>query len=126
MPAGKYWIGDLCYVMHDRWDEFCDKTIVDANCLSGEFQIDGVLVAHYHTAYGDGEYSDGDGNRYGVDAGLIGCIKVDDISPSELENIGLGHVHEFSTRFHTSSSKDGTITFGHVNIETGDSDDYED
>lgn len=24
MPAGRYYIGDLCYVMHDEWDEFCD------------------------------------------------------------------------------------------------------
>jgi hypothetical protein len=23
MPAGRYYIGDLCYVMHDEWDEAC-------------------------------------------------------------------------------------------------------
>ena len=22
-PAGKYYVGDLCYVMHDEWDEVC-------------------------------------------------------------------------------------------------------
>jgi hypothetical protein len=24
MPAGRYYIGDLCYVMHPEWSECCD------------------------------------------------------------------------------------------------------
>lgn len=24
MPAGRYYVGDLCYVMDDVWDEVCD------------------------------------------------------------------------------------------------------
>ena len=35
MPAGKYYIGDLCYVMSDKeWEEFCSLTIKDNKCLT--------------------------------------------------------------------------------------------
>ena len=38
MPAGRYYIGDLCYVMSDEeWDEFCSLTIKDNKCFDGEF-----------------------------------------------------------------------------------------
>jgi hypothetical protein len=90
--------------------------------------IAGVRVASYGTAYGDGEYLDGEGRRYPVDAGLIGCIKVDDIDPSELKNLGLGNVVDFTYDFHTGS--DGKVlSFGHVYIDTDprdEEDDYED
>jgi hypothetical protein len=119
---GKYFIGDLCYVMHDKWDRFCEATISDRNCLDGEFDIDGIKLASYGTKYGDGVYEDGDGYSYGVDAGLIGCIRVEDIAESELDNLKLGHVHEFKQAFRTGVTKDGTIWFGDIEIVTGDID----
>ena len=55
MPAGKYYIGDLCYVMHPEWDEFCRITISGNECLQGEFNLaDGRRFATFTTAYGDG------------------------------------------------------------------------
>ena len=117
---GKYYIGDLCYVMHDKWDQFCEATISGNTCLDGEFDIEGVKVASYGTMYGDGSYRDDDGNEYGVDAGIIGCIRVEDIAESELKNLDLGHVHEFKEAFRTGATRDGTIWFGDVSIATGD------
>ena len=60
MPAGKYYIGDLCYVMSDaEWEEFCSITIDGHNVIDGEFQLkDGRRFATYGTAFGDGVYSD--------------------------------------------------------------------
>ena len=121
MKAGKYYIGDLCYVMHDRWDEFCALTINGHNVLDGEFNLkDGTRFATFSTKWGDGTYQDEQGREYGVDAGLIGCICVDDISPGELENIKDGHVVEFVQDFSTFSAG-GIIRFGSVCIDT----DYE-
>jgi hypothetical protein len=122
---GKYYIGDLCYVMHDKWDAFCEATIDGNSCLDGEFVVDGVKVASYGTMYGDGQYYDEDGNAYGVDAGLIGCIRLEDIAESEMHNVELGHVHEFRESFRTGMSKDGRIWFGDISIATGDADDEE-
>ena len=39
-PAGKYYVGDLCYVMHDEWDEVCGlffKGRDDHGCNQGVF-----------------------------------------------------------------------------------------
>lgn len=128
MPAGKYYIGDLCYVMHDVWDEFCDLTIKGNECLSGEFTLkDGRRFATYSTKYGDGLYPSNIGANLSVDAGIIGCIKVDDIrdpeaTPRAMNAMNsLGTVYEFTTDFITDGSREtGTIQFGRVIIETGD------
>ena len=130
MKAGTYWIGDLCYVMHDEWDEVCNITISGHSVKDGEFKLaDGREFATYCTAYGDGMYSDQDGNVYGVDAGLIGCILLSDINQSNKQNnITLGRIVTINHEFHTGSN-DGKITFGHVAIDTDpefeDEDEYD-
>ena len=125
LPAGKYYIGDLCYVMHEEWDEVCGlffKGRTDHGCNQGEFMLkDGRRFACYNTRWGDGTYFDAAGNRYPVDAGCIGCILVSDITPSENNNVGSGNVHEMQRDFNTST-EDSMLTFGHVVIDT----DYDD
>lgn len=130
MPAGRYYIGDLCYVMHNEWDEFCSLTTKGNECIDGEFNLkDGRRFATYGTKYGDGCY-----DGLSVDAGLIGCIRVDDIDFSCVENsMHLGRIVEFGKPFETGEH-DGEIFFGDIRIDTGDSDecdpyygyDYED
>jgi len=59
MTAGKYYIGDLAYVMHGEWDEFCDLTIQGNSLLNGEFNLkDGRRFATFTTKWGDGVYQD--------------------------------------------------------------------
>ena len=133
MPAGRYYVGDLCYVMtDDEWDEFCSLTIKGDRCLDGEFVMrDGRRFATYGTRWGDGEYQDQHGNCYGVDAGLIGCIRVEDIRADKYANIErLGTIHEFGTDFVTGGGRgekdwSGTIQFGRILIETGEEFEYE-
>lgn len=118
MPAGKYYVGDLCYVMHPEWSEFCSITIEGEQVVDGEFTLsDGRRFASYCTAYGDGTYEDLDGKSYGVDAGLIGCIALSDIDESELPNVNQGNVIEFSDEF-TTGALAGWIRIGHVEIDT--------
>jgi hypothetical protein len=126
MKAGTYYIGDLCYVMHPEWDEFCSLTINDHNVLDGEFNLkDGRRFATFTTKWGDGTYKDEQGRAYGVDAGLIGCINVKDITPSELENLKDGHVVEFVNDFSTFSAG-GIIRIGSVCIDTDFEEEFED
>ncbi len=119
MPAGRYYIGDLCYVMHPEWDEFCELTIQDERCLDGEFVLkDGRRFATFRTAYGDGTYRSNIGTNHSVDAGLIGCIRVEDIRDDQYDNIEeLGAIVEFDQPFEVSEDQ-GLIVFGHVQIET--------
>jgi len=127
MPAGKYYIGDLCYVMaDDEWLDICDITIQGTRVIDGEFQLkDGRRFAMYSTAYGDGVYYDEYGHSYSVDSGSIGCILLDDIKYVDNfdQFLDVGAILEFDKDFVTwggrgESDWEGIIQFGHVVIET--------
>ena len=130
MPAGKYYVGDLCYVMHECWDEVCGlffKGRTDGGCNEGEFNLkDGRRFVSYNTKWGDGCYYDESENEYGVDAGLIGCIRLDDIDFTNDQNqINGGNVIEFRTDFDHGGGRssmgrdwDGVIRIGHISINT--------
>ena len=126
MPPGKYYVGDLCYVMtNEEWREFCDITLDGQKVKDGEFEFkDGRRFATYSTAFGDGVYHDQYGHSYSVDAGLIGCILVEDIKANKYDNLlDLGAIIEFDTEFVTSGGRgesgwEGTIQFDYVYIET--------
>jgi len=121
MPAGKYYIGDLCYVMtDDEWREICAIIIKGNQCLDGEFELpDGRRFAIYSTAWGDGEYYDQYGHTYSVDAGSIGCVRLDDIKYVDNfdQFLDLGAILEFAEPFVTGS-QGGQLEFGHVVIDT--------
>ena len=133
MPAGKYYVGDLCYVMHDEWKEVCDlffPPYSPPKGIEGEFQLrDGRRFASFNTAYGDGTYRSSINTLHSVDSGSIGCIRVEDIrdntySPEKIEQ--LGAIVEFAEPFEVSTDY-GLLKFGHVLIETtGDEEEYED
>lgn len=126
MPAGRYYIGDLCYVMHDEWSECCDLFFPpDDNHgrgVEGEFVLrDGRRFASLSTMYGDGEYASNIGTSHGVDSGSIGCILVEDIRDTTYPDIErLGAVVEFDRPFEVSSDR-GLLKFGSVHIETAGS-----
>jgi len=117
MKAGKYFVGDLCYVLGGRWDEVCNLIIVNRKCLDGEFELkDGTQFAIYGTAYGDGFYSDQQANEYPVDSGSIGCVLVESITSGEIQ-AGLGTIHDFEEDFETSE-ENGIIRIGELEIDT--------
>ena len=133
MPEGRYYIGDLCYVMSDEeWDEVCSITIKDNKCIEGEFNLkDGRRFALYGTAWGDGLYNDQYGHSYAVDSGTIGCILESDIKENIDDILQLGALIDMNTPFVTSGFRgekdwDGVIQFGTVMIETNPDYGYED
>lgn len=131
MPAGKYYVGDLCYVMHDEWDEVCGlffRGRTDHGCNEGEFNLkDGRRFVSINTRWGDGTYSDQNGRKYGVDAGLIGCIRLEDIDMSNSNNFTRGgQIIDFPKDFEcTYELTNGTIVIGYIRIETDPEFDYE-
>lgn len=124
MKAGKYYVGDLCYVMNDAWDEvggliFEGRT--DHGCNEGEFTLkDGRRFAMYSTAYGDGTYPSNIDTTHCVDSGTIGCILVTDIkdnTDSQERMKELAAIVEFNNDFETST--DGrVIMFDNMEIDT--------
>ena len=122
MSPGQYYVGDLCYVLEDRWNEVCDiicQRNESGNLNEGEFSLsDGTKFAVYRTKWGDGVYQDQHGKNYPVDAGIIGCVAVKNIM-AESHNAGcaLGQVFKFDFDF-TTYTNDSIIHFGHVLIDT--------
>ena len=128
MPAGKYYVGDLCYVMHDEWSTVCnlffhDRT--DGGCNEGEFVLDdGRRFASLNTAWGDGTYCSNGFGEFSVDAGLIGCIRIEDIrdpSYSDEKANSFGTIVTFGEDFEVYS-ENGTLFFGDIAIETNPND----
>jgi len=132
-----YYVGDLCYVMDDVWDEVC--ALVPFNNSDKQFQLeDGREFFMLTTAYGDGSYQDQQGRSYGVDSGTIGAIRLSDIR-DETANVNdlvtrrlaqvipvVSHLEDYEV-----FEEDGLLTFGPVTIDTAgaweddDDDDYE-
>lgn len=129
LPAGRYFIGDPCYVIADSdWIEFCDLSF-DKN---GPGQGDGVLNFRGHamlaggTAHGDGVYIDQLGNRYGVDAGMLGIVPEALWDTKNGNNASdLGVVTSFDVPF-VAECCAGRFNFGGFVIDTDGSDDDDD
>lgn len=133
MRAGTYYVGDLCYVMHPQWAEVCNLMFNTGKgrdgVLDGEFNLsNGVRFAVQSTAYGDGTYYDKQDRQYPVDAGLIGCIAVEDVYDPEWYLEGV-HTVVFDKPFEIVYN-DGRISFltedGRtvVAIDTADEEEY--
>jgi len=126
LPAGEYYIGDLCYVFsHPKWDELLAATNYLQND-DGVFQFGNILLACYGTAYGDGTYADNNLDvEIGVDSGTIGCMLLTDIEPEMLDRAKeCGAIYTFTKPFKTYE-EDGTIRFGNRWIDTDPEPEYE-
>ena len=83
-----FYIGDICYALSDS---IYDDVWGGSGYEDGIHSVpeSGYSFAVAGTAYGDGEYEDHQGRRYGVDAGNIGLV------PEELaEDTDGGHYFE--------------------------------
>ena len=121
--AGKYYVGDLCYVINDKhWDELGEKTNWFQN--DEQFEFKGKTVFVSHTAYGDGRFNDYQGREYFVDAGLIGVIPFDIIDDGKTGNGG--QIIEFEKDFYASCSDKGIFKIGNITIDTSNEDEEED
>ena len=118
LPAGNYVIGDLCY--QDDWDDII-SSVKSFNEASGKTE-DGRDFWFASTKWGDGVYRDQYNQEYFVDAGIIGCIRVDDNYRAR-GNMGRNFVME--QRFECYS-ENGKIFINGVVIDTDPSYNNED
>lgn len=136
-PAGKYWIGDPCYVfphegpMETKWYELLDEANFFKEVSYAELDDGKIKVWTASTAYGDGQYTGSNGSVFPVDAGLLGIVPqetVDYLNRADNDSDYLGLFIEFNESFIVESNN-GLFHFGHIEIDTGDDsrfDEYED
>lgn len=111
MPAGTYYIGDLCYVMtRDEWAQCQNLFNPDGNSLpvEGYFTLNNKRFASFDTP-GDGPYKDQTGNTYSVDSGSIGCILLENIDDSKQADVNPNNVFAIDHDFECSS--DGSMIY---------------
>ena len=125
MKAGRYYIGDLCYILDDKdWSEVCDLTFpfnqnkhkdVASVELGGRFTLkNGKIISLYGTEHGDGTYQiknmkDNNIGKLHVDSGTLGCVMIKD--KSELP-MGSGYkTKTFKEDFELDYTNSGDIVF---------------
>jgi hypothetical protein len=106
LPAGTYYIGDLCYALGDDiYDCIFGSTGYEPG-IYAEKGTGRVFLVN-GTAFGDGEYPGSDGNKFAVDAGIIGIC-----SQSLMEKSGDGgHMYTFRSPVHCTFKRDGRFFF---------------
>lgn len=128
LPAGKWWIGDPCYVfphdgpMGNKWDELLDEVDFFETLSYGDLDDGKIKVWAASTAYGDGRYVGSNGKAFPVDAGLIGIAPMETVeylnrTDNDLEYCGA--FVEFKESF-VVESRNGNFFFGHIGIDTSD------
>ena len=120
MQPGTYYVGDLCYVLGNQWDELCDIILNDeeTDIRQGEFTLNNIPFAIYNTKYGDGVYLDDDQSEYAVDSGSIGCVAIEHVSQEDINHVSkISNVVTFDRPF-TTKNVNGMIHIGHIIIDT--------
>lgn len=113
LPAGKYYIGDICYSLDDDiYSNFWGKK---KNYKDGKYKVHGRFCSqqnecssfhrndegHYFvvhgTFYGDGYYPTNLDTNYAVDAGVIGMVHESLFDKNNIEKMSnLGSIHTFT------------------------------
>ena len=135
-------ITDPCYFINDTiWQKLCDLWFNEDGTAtpyaeSGTIYIDGKKILYTSTAHGDGEYTvigarNIKHNTFGVDAGMMSAVLLEDFEALTNEKISPG-LHALVLEFDGSITADNEGNFGGdlvVNTRTWDSaedDDYGD
>ena len=115
VPAGKYWVGDPCYVVRDEeWYDVCDHSDLDTPA-----KISNGITFCFNTQYGDGEYVDQHKRRYPVDSGTIGLTSFEHNPTFDPKQYGssMAHLVEFKEEVECTNYN-GVITLGDIVIDT--------
>lgn len=109
-PPGKYYVGDLCYALHD---EVYDGVFGGQCYEGGLYQKGSSIFLVDGTSCGDGTYFDDHGRQYLVDAGIIGICSWD-LTNEKYPSIKGGQIMTFEYPMHCNF-KEGTFNFDDFN-----------
>lgn len=130
VPAGKYWLGDPCYVISSEdWSKVCEAFSSEENEGKSVVQVDlgnGNLVVLCQTAWGDGEYRSSKGHSIPVDSGTIGLVS-HAYDPEFKSNFDLMSLVEFPDRAFpdiTVENNEGRMWFDTIRVDTKGEEDF--
>ncbi len=115
LPAGKYYIGDPCYVLDAAAMNAVTDKMTSGEAASSVFEVNGHMMWAHFTQYGDGAFADQNGAEYPVDSAALSAVPIDLVKNPEGEEHGT--VIEFDMSF-TVNYKNGVFWFGDICIDT--------
>ena len=118
-PAGRYYIGDPCYVLSDqvydevlgRYHDFCHAEYEQA----GAMEVGDLKVWFADCVEGESDYTDGF-NTYSNDTTLLSVIPEALVKPEGPDDNG--PIQEFHSDFEVERTGDGTLYIGNLVIDT--------
>lgn len=127
MPKGKYFIGDLSYILpeyiyHNIYDNYIEN-ISDDDLIIKVTTNEGIDFLLYLGTTFDSDYmvKDNQGNSYKISSGIIGVVQLYDEKIIEKAKCfmadGISQVMEFEEEF-SLSSEAGIFYFGNVVVDT--------
>lgn len=126
--AGKYYIGDLCYVIDGKdWGDVVNQSFENDDAHGGVIEVYGEYAFMVGTQYGDGLYLAVDRRSWGnhdipVDSGTVGVINTSALNRPALETAYCsGAVVVFHTDFDVSVAIDTNKDVKYLTIEKVDS-----
>jgi hypothetical protein len=132
--AGTYYIGDPCYVIQDKdenWDQFLK------NYYNHKSEFKGFSILVDETAYGDGSYRDNvNGVQHLVDSGLLSVMPIELIKQETKksdEELLLTNEHSDTRGYSVITFEEdfdatmymGVLVVGHIVIDTAGGEDEE-
>lgn len=109
LPAGKYYIGDLCYALHDTlYDKVFGPRYRDGLYTSLANPNDVFMVGN---TGGDDLYKGTDGKGYPVDSGIIGIASIDTVDSKKFPYHG-GSLYTFTSPVTVKLKEDKFIFYG--------------
>ena len=106
LPAGRYFIGDICYALSDFvyneiWGDNFGFREGLYNHQKGTFVMGRAM-------YGNGDYLGTDGRVYAIDSGIVGMVSWDLVDNKDCKS---GSVHEFSESIYFCITGEGHFIF---------------
>lgn len=127
LPAGKYYIGDPCYVFSGKYDLW-GQVLEASDYLEVPCDLPNIKIWAASTKYGDGQYATFD-YTFSVDSGCIGIVPMETVEfvgadISFLEKCGAFITFKKDSRI---LFEDGVFAFGAEQcIDTNDPDESDD
>lgn len=155
VPPGRYFLGDPCYAVPDKGEStfwmsllrscayfgLSDAEVPDcAGRQSPVGKAGAYDVVAFHTAYGDGTYTDQHDHAYPVDAGMIGLVPMGLVEDANAAAAAAGaepvvdvkwlaeggQIVTFETGVLAETDGEGRLRFGTFEINTSDDDETTD
>lgn len=128
LPAGQYYIGDLCYALKDQLYDTVFGPSYDIGYFSTSKPEEVFMMGG---PFDDGTYRGTNGKQFEVDSGTIGIASLSTLEPDKAPYYG-GHMYTFKSPVHVNLTKGGNFTFygenhtdPHLKITIHEDEEYE-